>query len=1235
MKRFLSAVCLCLALLISGLFFLQPKSEAQNDILPALLKLPAPPPPNPLAEIGRKNRSENFYSKTNPPGDDAPIEDLLDYWQYQSMTYNLLSYRPELKGKSLARVLGEIEKKPESLNSFLKALPESEDVADFVRKLYDQNSANEDFENDWQGEVKNWLIYHSKDYSGELEKFASEARESGEYVANQEPFLALARTDWDKAQPLVERLYNDSSQPVSQVLALWAYYRHALYTDSIGDIDKYRDELKAVVENKNATGGMRDLAFDALVREKEWDGLYDWYVTLLEDETLNEVKVGGSIYTGLTTLIYYNPPERFAERMIKLLKSDNQAVRNAVVRNLSKILTDGGDPEVARALLPWLENPKWAKDVDGERQTLVRALRNIALPESVPGLISLLDEKQRAFPTNSNAMVNRPMVNRRWSNSAVSEDDEDFYPYRREAVNALAMQKDPRAAPALRRLLSQADEYNIGEIVAALYWSNGFSISEQVEALEAKAKENAEQEIPAENITIGNGTVKMMPRIVDMDAILANSMKTANMMPYSNTRVKGNDPATIRMLLGNAVENNAEPSAALVMAVVDRIRDLERRDAKKAAALRAIVNGWKGPAVNSLMLSDLRTGKAELDSVLKLLGDRKNIREKQINEIYDARADGNRIAFGISACLLENSAEYEEILGGANAEIKAAMLACARLIRAPIPIQKVAENLKDKNELLALAAELYLESEDSPEAREIVLSLHPNEAKILGATTYFRPAKMVIAREENLIALFTSVHPALTDGEFLFDDQSDGSQYLLDTEEDLQEEAKKNADLLGVYAYDTNFVRIYKNKAVFSWEENVSRYRERDLTEEEFNDLKNYLSENRVYELAPFLSQCEECEEKELVMLGRQGGRRVFFKGERVPAFFAGLEERFEKLREAPAKLHYVLEKDIPGLEILFADDLLQARDVWKNGDDLRVLIEDPARRERIEKELRASNDADLETEGLTYMQRLNRKKARDEQRAFDHLSWFKFDKGKPSQLADQPLTHTFIPVRDNFPVAATPQQWKAKTANVEIRANAEGLYKITGGAFTTIREGAYSSPVLTPDGRWVIVRKYSTEVYDIVLVRVNLQTNKEFPLQLAETSTLFPVVFIPSANKVLLNNVYYSDYEDYDPEISDNYLLLSPETGVVEEVKGEVRPLAQQTSRQLQPTGAANEFWAAIPEEKETQVGTYNAKNLTFKPVLTIPRIRFNSMNMWIEGGKIYFVFEGHLLSLPLPKGG
>lgn len=1238
MKRFLSAVCLCLSLLISGLFFLMPRSEAQNDILPALLKLPAPPPPNPFFENLYRKRPENFFSKNNPPDDDAPIDDVLDYWSARTYQYTELGYTIEPSKKNLERILEEIEKKPESLSDFLGILPQNEDVAEFVKRIYDKFPEDKEPDDDDREAAKQWLMYRSKFFIDDLFALASQVGEDREYVSNQDSLLALTRLDWDKARPIVERLYNDRMQPVSRVLAHWAFYVHALETDSTGDIDRYRDELKAIVEDKSAAAGMRDLAMDALVSGEEWAGRDEWYRSLLEDETLGELRVNGQVLTGLTTLLLYSPPEKYADKMIELAKSDNQAVRNAAVRNLANLL-DENNPEVVRALLPWLEDPKWAKEVENERRALVMALQKFILPESVPGLIAMLNEKEevdepRDFPSNS--AVNGNV--RIYSNSNTASKFVESFPYRAAAILALATQKDVRAAPALRAILPKVEDYQRQAVVRALLLCNGFSVSEQIEALEYVIKNTIQNVVPS------NSNVPMnMPRL---DMPMVNTIRPARiegelldeLPPMANTSIytvtRPSDPSDIKAVLGNEIVNNPEPSSSLVNALIDRIGILDREDPKLATALRSIMMNWRGAAINSLLLRDLKSGRAALEEVLKLLSIRRELRENQAGEIYDLGSGGNKIALGISACIFENQNEYGAILSGENAESKIAMLGCARLIRANLPIGTVAKYLKDPNKMLALAAERYLESEDSPEARAIVLSVHPNEAKILGATTVFSVDGDSIFFQ-HLDELFATVNSRFSGNSYsLFFPVTDD---LEKTEKRLQDEIKATPDLLGVYAYDKNFIRIYKDKAVFSWDENEARYRERDLSNAEFEYFKSYIASQRADELPPFFSYCGECDSKELLMLGRGGGRRVFLNSDKIPPFFAGLEKMFEEMGNPSAKLHYYLEKDIPGLEILFADNIYSAQTVWKNGADFRVLINDTDRRIRIDKELDAQEQADEEKEDIDYEKYYELNRKRREQRKYENFSWFGFEANKLAGFVSQPPQIDFIPPRDAFAVAVSDGQWKARTANIEIRADSKGLYKISRGALSKIRNGVYNSPVVTANGRWAIAGKYTDEEGG-VLARVNLLTGKEFITRVEEFLMCRPVAFVPALSKVLIGCGYYGGEDGETGNRSfRRYVLFDPETGLVEKPAGEIRPLMQQTFRPLQPTGTADEFWAAIPdtEKKETVIGIYNAKTLGFKSLLTIPRIEFDSMDMWVENGKVYFVFEGHLLSLPLPKGG
>jgi hypothetical protein len=232
------------------------------------------------------------------------------------------------------------------------------------------------------------------------------------------------------------------------------------------------------------------------------------------------------------------------------------------------------------------------------------------------------------------------------------------------------------------------------------------------------------------------------------------------------------------------------------------------------------------------------------------------------------------------------------------------------------------------------------------------------------------------------------------------------------------------------------------------------------------------------------------------------------------------------------------------------------------------------------------------------------------------------------------------LPKKDGF-----EGQWKSRNANLEIHTDENALYKTSRGLKTKVRTGVYYNPVLTANGNWVVVTK-SIE-YEQSLVRINLLTNKEFKLKLPnEVPNVKAESFVTPINKMLIFAGYdYSRGDDYESEVEakkdvetkkeGTYYLLDVETGVFQEVKGEISPLTQQTFRPLQPTANPNEFWAAIKSEKSTEFGRYDSKLLKFKSSLKLPEILFNSMDMFVDEkeAKIYFVYERHLLRIPLPK--
>ena len=155
-------------------------------------------------------------------------------------------------------------------------------------------------------------------------------------------------------------------------------------------------------------------------------------------------------------------------------------------------------------------------------------------------------------------------------------------------------------------------------------------------------------------------------------------------------------------------------------------------------------------------------------------------------------------------------------------------------------------------------------------------------------------------------------------------------------------------------------------------------------------------------------------------------------------------------------------------------------------------------------------------------------------------------------------------------------------------------------------------------------------------VVRFNLETGREFCVNVEPADDLRPIVFLPAHGKVLLRRARENRFggTQVGPERPE-YYLLAPDTGETQSVSGEFAPLMQEGNRFLQATGKRDEFWAAIPDaaKDQTQVGRYNLKTLSFTSVLTIPHISFNSMSMWVDEkrGKIYVAYKGQLLSIPL----
>lgn len=213
-------------------------------------------------------------------------------------------------------------------------------------------------------------------------------------------------------------------------------------------------------------------------------------------------------------------------------------------------------------------------------------------------------------------------------------------------------------------------------------------------------------------------------------------------------------------------------------------------------------------------------------------------------------------------------------------------------------------------------------------------------------------------------------------------------------------------------------------------------------------------------------------------------------------------------------------------------------------------------------------------------------------------------------------------------------------TANsIVVARDNDGLWKQSAGGKGVrlgTETGIYETPIVTDDRKWLVVSKMDKEWSDPnYIVRLNLQTGREYRINIEPADDFSPIAFIPNVNKVLLRRAK-GDYSSkpVGPDRPEFY-LLDPATGQTRLVSGTFEPLLQEGYRFLQRTEKPDEYWAAIPNQAkdETQLGRYNVRDFSFKPLMTVPHIVFDSMGMWVDAknSKVYVVYKGELLRLPL----
>ncbi len=1147
MKRFAPVL---VALLLAPFLFSPVRTQVNSNLADAVAQLldhPAPPPPPPkeLAEAltAMNGSAINYRHGDQPdPGEEAPIKVLMAYWLTQARGET--GKQPSEKVRQ--RLLQACEEEPEFHPGLLDFLPNTPVAHVRIKQILDEEqNADSDpfssFRRVARQDLREWLMRNSEYLRDELIRKASSFKDDDIDVKGSRELAALARLDWRTAEPLLKN-YAGGAAPRTAAFALGLLNERAAQNNQSTEVNAYRDRLKRIVSDPQAPGMARAMGVEALMKG-DWQGRDEWFVSLFADSSLLKMRDGYREINALAEPVKRDP-DRWIPIISQLIGHGDRNIHNAAALCLAQFV-DRPESKLARKdalapLLPWLSDPQWADASDKyDRANLVESMGRLKMREALPGLIWII-RNEKGF-------------------------------IRSEVADALAEMRDSSVVPVLREAIQSGkkddDDYSTFSMTRALIACGGLTIEETVAALEFCA-EKAE--------------------------VSVKDLRGDRHLGISSLS------ESFDIWVGQIIAEQKYTSEALSAAVVERLKSLRKEKPDVAAKLWLIAQQWRFPAIDLELVERVADGSANLEALLMACGRRQDLRAHAgaaLRELVDA---GGYQA-GVGAAVLGDQAGALEILSGADRAARLALLACARMLRQPLPIEKVGGLLKSPDRLLALAAERYLESEDGAEARKLILALHAGEALILGARDRFDP-------------------------------KSERRKDWVRWEERLREDVKKNQaeEVFAALRFSYNdtppfvirhsaIVRVRNGKAELCKQEDEAREDCRLLTDGELQSLRDLYEEVSFDDLTPIVLRDFGLggSEGELIKLDKSGGRRVYESNlyglsdllpYKTKKPHAQLEAFFYRLcSTGEFELRYALKAKIKDLEVIAADDKHPVNYVCKQGDEVRALV-------------REKDSGWNETNG-------ERKWEEEVWR------WRSVVNNRLGEIADQPDACPILDAQEDMPEEMRRDRrrlesglWKIRSGRHFVRAgkwgDQEGLWLCAPGQEPKlIVEGEYSGPLVTPGGNHLVAVRGP---HPGALLRIDIRKKRATKVETDDFH--YPITLAPGSGKVYFQRYYGEQAEN---------LLLDPASGKLEVVKGEFEPLSHQNSRPLQPVAGSREYWAAIPdsEKKWTMVGRYDARAFRFKPLMEIPEIYFTSEMMWVDEAaqRIYLAYNGHLLRLPL----
>lgn len=1131
-----------------------------DEVARELLKRPAPTPRLPQSEIGQAaaDRGAGFFDLLKPPPDDAPTEDLLDYWRHASSGGEF--GRPQPTATVRERLLAASEADPRFLDELLPFLPVGRQTGERVVTIYIGAESNEELSPTWHARVEKWLKLNSSYYLQELSAESVAARDQEGQIQNESSLAALAKVDPSGAKPVLTTLA-ETDQLRTEALANALLFRIAGEEHDDAAQTKYRTRLLSIADDRSAPAKARAAAIDGLLRV-DWPGRDDWYRAKFRDRTLIELTEGGVQFSPLTAVLEEDP-DRWIPILAEMIGSTNLEVRSNAGNSLVQYALVNPRRDAIVPLLPWLRNRKLLSVSAPTRTDFIRLVVRYDLREALPALVQIV----YAEPEN-----------------------------RYLAAAALARLKDPRAIPALNwALTSERNERSQQALIGPLFECGGIPEPTQFQAILAYA----------EALTTDEGR----------EVVSRPSREVPEALP-------------LMLAIGKYLAQRPDVPDAVAAGVMNLAQQVRRSNPPYAEALLEVARHWQVAPVDLDLLRRIDRGTATATMIAAALDHRLGIRKyaaSELNELSGRRG----FAPGIVAILSGVDAQVDAVLDHGDAEAKIALLASARLVQAPLPIRSVAAFLRNSNGLLAEAAEKYLLAEDSREARRYLWQHNSQQAYITGWRE-----QLPIFRA-NDFATTEPLESQLRGELFGTGDVPQALYAVLEQQE-----------------WPSQVLRLYRNRTVYTRNETSYRYRERVVTLNERSAFLNYIASRNVTLTGPRLSPCErDCQSYEFLAMNRAGARRTVVRTDAEDR--NTVRSRLETLA-AGAKTHYRFEDTIDGVEVLIDDPEQQVKNVWQAGSDLHVRIE--WAREPVKAEPSLPNSLLPPRIVFDPYGRPSQTLPMAE-RELPRVGWFNLRDDKSLVPVERPraimstdeaeleLDPMYVPESVNRRIGLAT----ANNFSLLATTRSPGGLWLKRGSSTPVSVGPsnwYRDPVVSPDGVWALTTRLERDAsrvkvgdeFRVVpansLVRINLNTGQETPIRLFASSEVDALAYLPAWHQFLVrvNPLPREQDTEVRPPV---FYLVEPISGLVQVVTGEFEPLWHLSTRMLQPTSNANEYWAAIPDpaKPQTQVGRYNLRTFTFQPVMTIPYVAFDSQAIWVDepNKKLLVVLDGQLVRMPL----